>query len=344
MHGLVEGELVACATHAHPLCCEVNAEVYCALEEATCSTQHAALLKPFQRGKDSRAALFAIKNENAGEDKWETERKRQEDVMHNRMWKGQSNFTLERFIGQHRNAYVMLQQCAEHIAYQLPNERTRVTCLLDNTQCADVTLQAAIAAVRQDKGPHGMMNDFESAVAYLLPSDPVAKKCSAGQKQGQGLTSDAEGEAKEEAEVSAAASTKVARGKTGMEFCFYKKSEHATLMKAQKDKLRECCKVHGMSVTSARDRKQDGAGSKMGKAGHQKAIAATVKEQLTVVQQRQEEEEKTHSNFKDYILSIVKGSTGVCQKLSINSTQATTEIEVPKSTLNSILKKVKFAS
>ena len=230
------------------------------------------------------------------------------------------------------------------LPYQLPNERTRVTHLLDNTQCADATLQAAIAAVRQDKGPHGMMNDFESAVAYLLPSDPVAKKRSAGQKRGQGLMSDAGGEAKEEAEVSAAASTKVARGKTGVEFRFYKKSEHATLTKAQKDELRECRKVHGMNTTSAGDRKQDGAGSKMGKAGHQKAIAATVKEQLTVMQQRQEEEEKTHSNFKDYILSIVKGSTGMRRKLSVNSTQATTEIEVPKSTLNSILKKVKFAS
>ena len=116
MHGSVEGELVARATHTHPLCREDNAEVYYALEEATRSTQHAASLKPFQRGKDGRAALFAIKNQYAGEDKWETERKRQEDIMHNRMWKGQSNFTLERFIGQHRNAYVMLQQCAEHIA------------------------------------------------------------------------------------------------------------------------------------------------------------------------------------------------------------------------------------
>jgi hypothetical protein len=51
------------------------------------------------------------------------------------MWKGQSNFTLERFIAQHRNAFVSMQVAAEHVTYQLPNEHSRVGYLLDAIQC-----------------------------------------------------------------------------------------------------------------------------------------------------------------------------------------------------------------
>jgi hypothetical protein len=47
---------------------------------------------------------------------------------------------------------------------------------LDHIQCTDPQLQAALAAVRQDKGPDGMMNNFEAAVAAILLADPMAKK------------------------------------------------------------------------------------------------------------------------------------------------------------------------
>ena len=343
-HGSVEAELINLATHDHPLFRDDNAEVYYALEEATRGTQYAASLKPFQRGKQGRAALFAIKNQYAGEDKWEVERKRQEDLMHNRIWKGQSNFSLERFVSQHRNAYVMLQQCAEHLDYQLPNERTRVTYLLDNIQCSDATLQAAIAAVRQDKGEDGMMNAFETAVAYLLPADPVAKKRTAGNKRGNGLISDASGEeATEAAEVSAVSSGKPARGKTGVEFRFYKKNEYDKLTKEQRDELREHRSSKGKG---SKDKKKTPtnqpakAGAKDG--GSEKAIAAAVKQQLTAMKKEAEKEEKTESAFKDYILSVVQGVTAKRPKGAVKSTQATSEEDPARSTLNAILKKVKF--
>ena len=54
------------------------------------------------------------------EDKW-AEIKRQEQLLHKCVWKGQSNFSLEKFIAQHCNAFVLMQACAKHIQYQLPN-------------------------------------------------------------------------------------------------------------------------------------------------------------------------------------------------------------------------------
>ena len=49
-------------------------------------------------------------------------------------WKAQSNVSLERFISQHRNAFVSLQQCSSHVQFQLPNVNTQVGCLLDAVQ------------------------------------------------------------------------------------------------------------------------------------------------------------------------------------------------------------------
>ena len=91
------------------------------------------------------------------------------------MWKRQSTFTLEKFISQHRCAFINMPQCATHIDYQLPNERTRVTHLLNNIDCDYSPLQASIALVKSDVGTNGKMNNFEATSSFLLPNDPVLK-------------------------------------------------------------------------------------------------------------------------------------------------------------------------
>jgi hypothetical protein len=83
----------------------------------------------------------------AGEDKWQSELKHQDELLHKRQWKGQSNFSLEKSIAQHRNAFLSMRQFTEHITFQLPNDQTRVSYLLDTIQCNDPGLQAAMAQV-----------------------------------------------------------------------------------------------------------------------------------------------------------------------------------------------------
>ena len=146
-HGSIKGELIAWASHTHALFRDDNAAVYYALEEATCSTSYAASIKPFQRSKNGHGALLALTNQYAGNDKWEEEICKQDDLLHTRVWKGQSNFPLQGFIAQHHNAFISMQQCAEHIAYQLPNELTRVGYLLEGIQCPNPGLQAAMASM-----------------------------------------------------------------------------------------------------------------------------------------------------------------------------------------------------
>ena len=100
----MEGDLIARAAHTHARFRDDNSVVYYHLEEATRGTSYAASIKPFQRGKDGRAAWKALTSQHAGKDKWEAEIKCQEQLLHTRVWKGQSNFSLENFISQHRNA------------------------------------------------------------------------------------------------------------------------------------------------------------------------------------------------------------------------------------------------
>ena len=139
--------MIVWASHTHALYRDDNATVYYALEEAMCGTSYAASTKPFQRSKTGHGALVALTNQYTGNDKWEAEIHKQDDLLHARVWKGQSNFPLEGFIAQHHNAFISMQQCAEHIAYQLPNELTRVGYLLEGIQCPNPGLQAAMASM-----------------------------------------------------------------------------------------------------------------------------------------------------------------------------------------------------
>ena len=94
-----------------------------------------------------------LTSQYAGKDKWEAEFKKQEQLLHTCVWKGQSNFSLEHFISQHCNAYVSMSACIEHVQYQLPNEHSYVGLLIDAIQCANAGLQAAMASIKTDNGP-----------------------------------------------------------------------------------------------------------------------------------------------------------------------------------------------
>ena len=113
----MEEELIPRVLHWHTLYRADNGSVYHYLEIATRSTTYAASIKPFQHTRNGREAWLALVNQYAGNDKWEAEIKKQEQLLHTRKWRGQSNFLLEQFCSQHRHAYVSLEACAQHVEY-----------------------------------------------------------------------------------------------------------------------------------------------------------------------------------------------------------------------------------
>jgi hypothetical protein len=232
-HGSMEEELIARLSHGSPVYRDDNKAVYNYLEEATRGTAYHSTVQTYQRSKNGRSAWLALLQQHAGTDKWEKELKDQENFMKTRVWKGNTNFSLERFLEQHRSAYNSLKQCADHVQFQLPDEHTRVRYLMTAIQCKDPEIQAALANIRSDAdGPEAKRNNFENAVSFLLPADPVSKKRKLNNDKDAGAQISA-------ANLKTKPGIKPNKGSTGVELRYYKKSEYNSLNDDQKMELKE---------------------------------------------------------------------------------------------------------
>ena len=338
--GSVEEELIGRATHSHPLYRDDNATIYFFLEEATRSTMYASSIQPHSRRKDGRGAWLALTNQYAGKDKWSAELKKQDDLIHTYKWKGQANFSLDKFIAQHRNAFVSMQQCSVHVAFQLPNEYTRVGYLLDAIETSDASLQAAMALVRNDTDTvTGKRSDFEATATCLLPHDPVAKKRNTrgGNERQRG------------AEVSSISSSTIKSGigSTGVDLRYHKLDEYKKLSPEQKSELHEW--------RSNQTEEQKKAGKK-GVAGKRKSSNTTnntndkqSKRIKKLISSAIASERKKVADAEDdtpsqdqldgaYLLSLVKAQAS---STSVKIADSTTADKPPSVTLQSILKRVK---
>jgi hypothetical protein len=271
---------------------------------------------------------MAIVNQYAGNDKWEAEIKRQEQLLHTRVWKGQSNFSLEHFVSQHRNAFVSMQASAEHVQYQLPNEHSRVGFLLDAIQSSDAGLQAAMASVRTDNRPHGMRNNFEEAATHILPYDPVAKKRTIGLKRDAANIS----AVSETEEISATTGKKPSIGRTGVHLRYHKLHEYKALTSEQRDELREW-RNKNPGNEKAGGTKAKAKKTLKPKTFTKKQVAAMVSKQ--VEEQLKKGTSETTDDGEAYLMSMVEAA--VAKSVSNSEDNPSPK----KVSLKSILKHVK---
>ena len=227
-NGSVANESVARASHDHPLFSDDNAEVQEFLEEAYVGTHVHPTLKSFSRRKDGRSSWLAILEQFMSEERWREELKRQETITTTRRWKGNSNYSLEKHGAVHRNAKIthFNASLGPVKGSQVPEERKFCERFIDSIYCNDPTLLAALANVRKDDGPEGMMNNFEKMLAYLIPCCPVAKNRKNSPNNNI------------QAQVSAF-ELKKGKGKTGVDFRFYSDKEYQELTPAQRKELKE---------------------------------------------------------------------------------------------------------
>lgn len=221
--GSVIDELIKRLTHNDPLFKSDNATVYSILESATRGTVYAPTVKPYARKKDGRRAYFAMTASHLGEDKWERLQKENLRYLMNTPWTGKA-YGLEKFTGMHRAKYVQLEEAVQHVEFQLPTQFTRVQYLLENIKSTDPYLAAAMGAIRLNQ--NGMRNDFEKAVAHMLPVCPYTKS--------KGDSSNAQNP-----RISASSLKNSTESRTGVDFRWYKKSEFAKLTDEQRDELKE---------------------------------------------------------------------------------------------------------
>ena len=304
-HGSVVGELIARANHNNTKYKDDNQRLFSLVEEATRTTQYAASIRPYSRQKDGRGAYLALKAQYAGRDKWHKEIRNQENFIHTRVWKGNTNFSLEAFVTQHRAAHVSLQRCSQFIQHQLPNERTRVTHLMNAIQTTDPSLQAALAHIKStEDDPNGLMSDFERTAAYIIQFDPVSRKRKSGSRNHQisKVIETDDDEDDEEHKVAATKRLKTSKGKSGVEFRYYKPEEYRKLSKDQKAELREY-RVNNQNE----DDKSKNNNPKGGKNVTKRQLKKQVISVLKSLTKEEEESSKQQSELEEYIISVVKG-------------------------------------
>ena len=237
-----------------------------------------------------------------------------------RVWKGNmSSFTLEHYIQMHCQAFISMVQCADHIDFQIPNERTRVKHMIDNIQCTDPELLSLLALVKNDDN---LMSDFEAASTMILPACPISRKA---KQSGKSTTT---------ATVSALDTVlKEGRGDTGVEFRWYGKSEYAKLSEEQKKELRDWKAKGGKVKNSKKEEKANSNGPK------KKSQKAKFKAQISSLEKKFEEKiDELTKNLaaRDSVKvgSVVAGSTEANDKsANVGSTQG------HKVSLQSILKR-----
>ena len=184
-----------------------------------------------------------------------------------------------------------MHAAAEHVAYQLPNEHSRVGYLLDAIQCSDAGLQAAMASVKTDQA--GLQQDFEAATTFLLPYDPVQKKrADHGTKRGPADISDA---TSEEAYMNG---TKKGNGSSGVPLQYHKKEEYDLLNKAQKAKL---CEWRRSKLTEGEKMKNGDR-----KFDTTKATASAVEKKVNEKLKAIEQEKSTNNDTEAHIMSIMQ--------------------------------------
>ena len=129
-----------------------------------------------------------------------------------------------------------MQQCAEHVEYQLPNQHTHMGYLLDSIQCPDPGLQAAIASIHIDNRLQGMCNNFETTATHQLRYDPVIKKQAASTRCPAAQILALEGD---NAVIVDRIGKKPSIGKSGVNLCYHMNLEYHELTAKQKRELSE---------------------------------------------------------------------------------------------------------
>jgi hypothetical protein len=224
-----------------------------------------------------------------------------------------------------------MQQCSEHIAFQLPNEHTRVGYLLDAIQTSDAGLQAAIAMIATDDGPTGKRNNFEATAAYLLPYDPVAKKrIVTGKRDREASVSDVT------ADISAGFGSKPGLGKTGVHFRYYTKEEYSKLSNDQKGELKEWRANKGSKSGGKGPQKKNG---KPFEGKKKSMVAAITKEMMKLMKPKANDDDEIDGIIAALQAPHAPETTSTAEPAAKKTRFETTQVST--SALKSILRRAR---
>jgi hypothetical protein len=147
----IEQELKFRVEHDHTLGKSDNNALFQMLDRSTSGHDVGATIAPFRRTQDGRGAILAIKGQHAGRHVWDKLVKDANIVLQTRTWTGTTSITLSQHTSGQRKAYIQLTEAAMHAPADVPNNRQRVTYLLDSMKTENPKVLAGIAAIEQDE-------------------------------------------------------------------------------------------------------------------------------------------------------------------------------------------------
>ena len=251
-YGSIEGDQTHRLSHTHALFKLDNAEVFDIIEQGVRGSDIAPTIAPYRKRRDGRGALKAIIDQHAGVRVWDDMVKSAKDVMSgSRKWTGTTTFTIAQHCNVHRKAFIALGEASDHVAVQIPDERTRVTNLMDSFETVDPAVLAALSSVRQDELLKRV--NFEATVSFLIQSCPVVAK----QKK-KGATFDANVSGVET--TGDATSKKPTVGTTGVQLRYYKKEDFVKLTPPQRKEVAVWTKANPSPGYTKGKKKEGGKG------------------------------------------------------------------------------------
>ena len=290
-HGSVERELIERMPHNNAFYAADNKTLFQLTEEVTRNTSLTGTIEPFRRSFNGRGAVLAIVSQHAGQDKWQTRLDKAESIMNNRKFSGSSiSYSLATHTNAHRLAFVSMQQCGNHVQFQLPSEHTRVNKFLSSITSKDQTLLSGLALVRTDTD--GKLNDFEEAVSFLAPYCPIGSKAAPNKRSYANISSleniDDGGEEP---------ATKPGIGTTGVHFRYYDSTEYNDLTNEQKLELREWRESNNV-VPPKKKGKREKKAPRTPEKSTDKIVAAAVAKALKSAKKKQSRQAK-HLSLKE---------------------------------------------
>ena len=223
-------ELIAVTPHNGAEYTEDNAKVNQILQEVVNGTSHESLIKQHRRGRDGRSAYLALVQHNMGSSKWDRIIETCENYLLRNEWNGKNvRFTLKMHISKHRDAHNELVRASQFVAYEVPNDHTRVGRLLKSITSKDGAILAAITHIQ---GTTAMRESFEEAADFLLLTAPAAKEIERSYRISAVVTGNG-------GESQKSTAQKSGYGASGVEFRYHTRKEYDRLNQKQKRELHE---------------------------------------------------------------------------------------------------------
>ena len=162
-------------------------------------------------------------------DVWEVNICGFEDFMKNQVWSGTTNTHFLAHASQHRKPFTNLQEAQAYVAAEIPNERSRVTYLLDLITCIYPSILAALSAIGQ--GGSGKRVQSQDAVAFSAPVCPVLRNAN---KKKRALPN-----VHIASTIGLSGNVKSGKGKTGVDLRYYLFKEFKNVPEDQQEKLKK---------------------------------------------------------------------------------------------------------